>query len=49
MQGCIEALESVKAFVEELHWPEELFAARLVEIVQEMCISRFVDAVKMSV
>ena len=47
MQGCLEALESIKTFVEQLHWPQEPFATHLVTKVQTICSDKFEEAVNL--
>lgn len=47
MKGCIDALESVKKFVENLHWPEEPFSSDLIYNVQSICAEKFKSAVRL--
>ncbi len=47
MKGCIDALESVKQFVENLHWPQQPFADDLIYKVQCICAEKFKDAVRL--
>lgn len=46
MQGCLEALESIKKFIEQLHWPQEPFAGDIVFKVQSICAEKFEEAVR---
>ena len=47
MQGCLEALESIKTFVEQLNWPQDPFATSLVTKVQTICADKFEIVVKL--
>ncbi len=47
MKGCIDALESVKQFVENLHWPQDPFRGDLIYRVQNICANKFKDAVRL--